>query len=182
MTLLEDALHRRKSTIWFPKDFANIQVDFSLCNIAQRKILGIKDNTIFNHPQKEVTKANRSKLVRKTAELLRSLSVPPNQNIASEIHSVKTFSTKTNKNTICVKVKRSNSIAFPLNQQLRIWLIQLLFVKFTMNLFKAFLLTVCIPSYPQHTQVLDTKFTWMATQKKHVKEKNIGNEIKREKK
>lgn len=155
----------------------------SPCAILHRgRYWELKTNTIFNHPQKEVTKANRSKLVRKTAELLRSLSVPPNQNIASEIHSVKTFSTKTNKNTICVKVKRSNSIAFPLNQQLRIWLIQLLFVKFTMNLFKAFLLTVCIPSYPQHTQVLDTKFTWMATQKKHVKEKNIGNEIKREKK
>lgn len=33
--------------------------------------------------------ANRSKLVRKTAELLHSLSVPLSMNIASKIHSVK---------------------------------------------------------------------------------------------
>lgn len=67
---------------------------------------GIKEEMIFNCPQKEITKANGSKPARKTAELLHSLSVPLNQNIASEIRPVKTFSTKTNENSIWVKVKQ----------------------------------------------------------------------------
>lgn len=71
-----------------------------MSNTAERETLRIKDNTIFNCPQKEFTKANRSKLVRKTAKLLHSLSVPLYQSIALEIQPVKTFSTKTNKNTI----------------------------------------------------------------------------------
>jgi len=62
-------------------------------------MLGIKDDTIFSCPQQEVTQANRSKPVRKTAKLLHSLPVPPNQNIATEINSIKTLPTKTNENT-----------------------------------------------------------------------------------
>lgn len=66
-------------------------MEFSLCNNAWREALGIKEDMAFDCPQKEVTEANKSKVVRKTAELLHSLSVPLNLNIASKIYSVKKF-------------------------------------------------------------------------------------------
>lgn len=63
----------------------------SHCAIMRRGRLGVKEHTVFDCPQKEVTEANQSKLVRKSAELLHSLSVPLNLNIASKIYFVKTF-------------------------------------------------------------------------------------------
>lgn len=60
-------------------------MEFSLCNNAKRETPGNKEDMVFDCPWKEVTEANKSKLVKKTAELLHSLSLPLNLNIASKI-------------------------------------------------------------------------------------------------